>query len=35
MNAIDPLVPKFYVRLALKGKHANVRILDEGPRDRS
>lgn len=33
MNAIDPLVPKFYVRLALKGKHAKVRILDEGARD--
>lgn len=33
MNAIDPLVPKFYVRLALKGKHAKVRILDEGRRD--
>ncbi|NVB78252.1 MAG: hypothetical protein HOV81_07655 [Kofleriaceae bacterium] len=32
MNAMDPLVPKFYVRLALKGKHAYVRVLDEGPR---
>ena len=32
MNAIDPLVPKFYVRLALTGKHAYLRILDEGPR---
>src|SRR5690606_12303365 len=32
MNAVDPLVPKFYVRLALKGKHSWIRILDEGKR---
>lgn len=33
MNAVDPLVPKFYVRLALSGKHSTLRILDEGKRD--
>jgi hypothetical protein len=33
MNAIDPLVPKFYVRLALAGKHSRMRILDEGARE--
>lgn len=33
MNAVDPLVPKFYVRLALKGKHSWIRILDEGKRE--
>lgn len=33
MNAVDPLVAKFYVRLALKGKHTWIRILDEGKRD--
>jgi len=33
MNASDPLVAKFYVRLALKGHHAKIRVMDEGPRD--
>ncbi len=33
MNAMDPLVPKFYVRLALAGKHTRLRILDEGKRE--
>jgi hypothetical protein len=33
MNAVDPLVPKFYVRLALAGKHSWVRVMDEGKRD--
>jgi hypothetical protein len=33
MNASDPLVPKFYVKLELKGKHAKIRVLDEGPRE--
>jgi hypothetical protein len=33
MNASDPLVPKFYVRLALAGKHSNLRIFDEGKRE--
>jgi hypothetical protein len=33
MNAEDPLVPKFYVRLALAGKHTRMRILDEGKRE--
>jgi hypothetical protein len=33
MNATDPLVPKFYVRLALAGKHSTLRIFDEGKRD--
>jgi translocation and assembly module TamB len=32
MNPTDPLVAKFYVRLALHGGHTNIRILDEGPR---
>ncbi|MBV8759100.1 MAG: hypothetical protein JO257_17560, partial [Deltaproteobacteria bacterium] len=32
MNPTDPLVAKFYVRLALKGGHTHLRILDEGPR---
>ncbi len=32
-NATDPLVPKFYVRLALAGKHTRLRILDEGKRE--
>lgn len=32
MNATDPLVAKFYVRLALKGGRTHIRILDEGPR---
>lgn len=33
MNAVDPLVAKFYVRLALQGGHSWVRILDEGKRE--
>ncbi|HEY5920393.1 MAG TPA: translocation/assembly module TamB domain-containing protein [Kofleriaceae bacterium] len=33
MNATDPLVPKFYVRLALAGKHSRLRIFDEGKRE--
>jgi hypothetical protein len=33
MNADDPLVPKFYVRLALAGKHTYLRIKDEGKRE--
>ncbi|HEY5944162.1 MAG TPA: hypothetical protein VIV40_01665, partial [Kofleriaceae bacterium] len=33
MNATDPLVPKFYVRLALAGKHSELRIFDEGKRE--
>ncbi len=33
MNATDPLVPKFYVRLALAGKHSTLRIFDEGKRE--
>jgi hypothetical protein len=32
MNANDPLVAKFYVRLALHGGHTQIRVLDEGPR---
>lgn len=33
MDARDPLVQKFYVRLGLHGQHGKVRILDNGPRD--
>jgi hypothetical protein len=33
MNATDPLVAKFYVRLALAGKHTRLRIMDVGPRE--
>jgi hypothetical protein len=33
MNAVDPLVAKFYVRLALAGKHTRMRIMDEGKRE--
>jgi hypothetical protein len=33
MNAVDPLVPKFYVKLALAGKHSVLRIFDEGKRE--
>lgn len=33
LNALDPLVPKFYVRLALAGKHTYLRIRDDGPRE--
>lgn len=32
MDATDPLVAKFYVRLALRGGHSRVRVFDEGPR---
>ncbi|MDB4963800.1 MAG: hypothetical protein JWP01_3799 [Myxococcales bacterium] len=32
MDATDPLVAKFYVRLAVTAKEGMVRILDEGPR---
>jgi len=32
MDATDPLVAKFYVRLALRGGHGRVRVFDEGPR---
>src|SRR3569623_805151 len=32
MDPTDPLVAKFYVRLALKGGRTHIRILDEGPR---
>jgi hypothetical protein len=32
MDATDPLVAKFYVRLAVAAKRGTVRILDEGPR---
>ncbi len=32
MDATDPLVAKFYVRLALRGGHGHVRVFDEGPR---
>jgi TamB, inner membrane protein subunit of TAM complex len=32
MNATDPLVAKFYVRLGVTAKRGTVRILDEGPR---
>ncbi|HEY0251083.1 MAG TPA: hypothetical protein VGC41_06125, partial [Kofleriaceae bacterium] len=32
MDATDPLVAKFYVRLALRGSHGRVRVFDEGPR---
>ncbi|HTL39125.1 MAG TPA: translocation/assembly module TamB domain-containing protein [Kofleriaceae bacterium] len=33
MNAENPLSVLFYVRLQLKGKHAKIRVLDEGPRE--
>ncbi len=32
MDATDPLVAKFYVRLAVEAAQGTVRILDEGPR---
>jgi hypothetical protein len=32
MDATDPLIAKFYVRLALAAAHGRVRIQDEGPR---
>ncbi len=32
MDATDPLVAKFYVRLALHGEHGRIRIFDDGPR---
>lgn len=32
MNPTDPLVAKFYVRLALHGGNTHIRVLDEGPR---
>ena len=32
MDATDPLVAKFYVRLAVRAAQGTVRILDEGPR---
>lgn len=32
MDATDPLVAKFYVRLAVAARRGTVRILDEGPR---
>ncbi|MEO8844150.1 MAG: translocation/assembly module TamB domain-containing protein [Kofleriaceae bacterium] len=32
MDATDPLVAKFYVRLALRASHGRVRVFDEGPR---
>ncbi|MEO8840903.1 MAG: translocation/assembly module TamB domain-containing protein [Kofleriaceae bacterium] len=32
MDATDPLIAKFYVRLALRGGHGRVRVFDEGPR---
>ncbi len=32
MDATDPLVAKFYVRLALRGEHGRIRIFDDGPR---
>jgi translocation and assembly module TamB len=31
MDASDPLVAKFYVRLALHGGNTHIRVLDEGP----
>ncbi|MGE5182143.1 MAG: hypothetical protein ACM31C_08775, partial [Acidobacteriota bacterium] len=33
MDGRDPLVQKFYFRLSVRGKHGQVRILDEGPRE--
>jgi hypothetical protein len=32
MDATDPLISKFYVRLAVAARRGKVRILDEGPR---
>ena len=32
MDGTDPLVAKFYVRLALRGAHGRIRIFDDGPR---
>src|SRR5215475_5622925 len=32
MDATDPLVPKFYVRIAVTARRGTVRILDQGPR---
>ncbi len=32
MDPTDPLIPKFYVRLAVGARKGFVRILDEGPR---
>src|SRR5665647_580191 len=32
MDATDPLIAKFYVRLAVTAKQGKIRILDEGPR---
>ena len=32
MDATDPLVAKFYVRLALRSSHGRLRVFDEGPR---
>ncbi|MFT3699589.1 MAG: translocation/assembly module TamB domain-containing protein [Kofleriaceae bacterium] len=32
MDATDPLVAKFYVRLALRAGHGRIRVYDEGPR---
>nr|HEX4317606.1 translocation/assembly module TamB domain-containing protein [Kofleriaceae bacterium] len=32
MDAVDPLVAKFYVHIALTGKRAHVRVFDKGPR---
>ncbi|MCX5741175.1 MAG: hypothetical protein NT062_01610, partial [Proteobacteria bacterium] len=32
MDATDPLVAKFYVRLAITAKTGTIRIMDEGPR---
>jgi hypothetical protein len=32
MDATDPLVAKFYVRLALSAAHGRLRMQDEGPR---
>jgi hypothetical protein len=33
VDPTDPLIKKFYVRLAVTGKRGTLRILDEGPRD--
>ncbi|MGE3766316.1 MAG: hypothetical protein AB7L94_28955, partial [Kofleriaceae bacterium] len=32
MDPTDPLIPKFYVRLAVGARKGAIRILDEGPR---
>ena len=32
MDGTDPLVAKFYVNLALTGRHGIIRVLDKGPR---